>query len=79
MKKAIHQIAADVLADAKRAMTAEEIYDSIVSRGLYEFKAKDPKSVLRSQLRRHTESGGNANKSVHTIFTLSSDGKFSLK
>ena len=56
MKKAIHQVAADILAEHKRPMTADEIYEVISSRELYEFKAKSPKGVLRSQLRRHCKS-----------------------
>lgn len=34
-------------------MSVEELYDEIKSRRLYEFKAVDPKHVVRSQLRRH--------------------------
>lgn len=79
MKKAIHQIAADVLAEEKRPMTSEELYELIVSRNLYEFKAKNPKSVLKSQLRRHSENVSGAKQSGSPLFTLETDGKFKLK
>jgi len=78
MKKAIHEIAAEILAEQKRPMTADEIYDLIMSRGLYEFKAKSPKSVLRSQLRRHSAIVTGTDQASKTIFKLSADGQFSL-
>ena len=43
----------DVLSKSQQAMTAEEIYDQIHRRGLYEFKAKDPRNIVRSTLRKH--------------------------
>ena len=78
MKKAIHEIAAEILAEQTRPMTADEIYDLIMSRGLYEFKAKSPKSVLRSQLRRHSAIVSRSDQSSVTIFKMSADGQFSL-
>ena len=79
MKKAIHQIAADVLAEEKKPMTADELYELIISRKLYEFKAKDPKSVFKSQLRRHSENVSGAKQSGSPLFTVMTDGKFKLK
>jgi hypothetical protein len=78
MKKAIHEIAADILSENKRAMSAEEIYNVIVERGLYEFKAKSPKSVLRSQLRRHSANVKSTDSPANPIFKISADGQFSL-
>jgi hypothetical protein len=78
MKKAIHEVAAEILADNKRAMSADEIYKVIIERGLYEFKAKSPKSVLRSQLRRHTADVKATDSSATAIFQMSADGFFSL-
>lgn len=78
MKKAIHEIAAEILAENKRAMTADEIYSVIVDRGLYEFKAKSPKSVLRSQLRRHSTNPKGKDDAFKSIFNLSENGQFSL-
>jgi endonuclease III-like uncharacterized protein len=79
MKKAIHQIAAEILAAEKKPMTAEEIYEIITSKGLYEFKAQSPKSVLKNQLRRHTANVTGAHQASTEIFTMSPDGRFSLK
>ncbi|MEZ6133957.1 MAG: hypothetical protein R3C53_03505 [Pirellulaceae bacterium] len=42
-----------VLEANKAPMTAKEIYDSINSKQLYEFKAKDPFAILRAQLNKH--------------------------
>lgn len=78
MKKAIHQVAADILAEHKQPMTADEIYEVIISRELYEFKAKSPKGVLRSQLRRHCKSESPAQASSAPTFVISPDGHFSL-
>ena len=44
---------ADVLGKAEGPLTAEEIYDEIQRRGLYEFRAKDPLSIVRGTLRKH--------------------------
>ncbi len=43
----------EVLQKAKAPLTAEQIYDEIQRRGLYQFKAKDPRSVVRGTLRKH--------------------------
>lgn len=42
-----------VMESASAALTVDEIYRAIISAGLYIFKAVEPKSVVRSQLRRH--------------------------
>ena len=41
------------LESANQPMTADEIFDAIVARGSYSFKAKDPRSIVRSAIRRH--------------------------
>jgi hypothetical protein len=43
----------EVLRKAKHPLTAEEICREIRRLGLYEFKAKDPPSIVRGTLRRH--------------------------
>jgi restriction system protein len=42
-----------VLKEAQRPLSVEDTFKSIVNRGLYAFRASDPKSVVRAQLRRH--------------------------
>jgi hypothetical protein len=78
MKKSIHQIAAEILAAEKKPMTVEEIYEIITVRGLYEFKAQSPKSVLRNQLRRHSANVTGPHQAATASFRLSPDGQFSL-
>lgn len=78
MKKAMHEVAAEILAEKRKPMTAEEIYEAISSRGLYEFKAQNPKSVLRNQLRRHSANVNGAHQASKAVFNMSADGKFSL-
>jgi len=78
MKQAIHEIAAELLAEYKRPMTVDEIYELIMVRRLYEFKAESPKSVLRSQLRRHSANVTGAHKASKAIFNVSADGQFTL-
>ena len=58
-----------VLTDADKAMTPQDILETIRSRALYEFKAKDPLGVLRSQIRRHTATGQAARSST-AVFEL---------
>ena len=78
MKKSIHQVAADVIKEHGRAMTANEVYEAMKSNGLYEFKAKNPATVVRSQLRRHSRNVESKNKVGQGIFILTDDGKFDL-
>ena len=78
MKKPIHQVAEDILRVSKFPMTASEIYAEIKAKNLYEFKAKNPESVLRSQLRRHSCNIEIANQAKSRSLILGEDGRFSL-
>lgn len=78
MKKAIHEVAADVLKASGQPMTAQEILAEIKAKGLYEFKTQNPHSVLRSQLRRHSANVEGAHQAKERQFNMSTDGKFSL-
>jgi hypothetical protein len=78
MKKAIHEVAAEVLAEHQRPMSADEIYEAIISGGLYEFKAQCPRSVLRNQLRRHSANLTGAVQAGAATFVMSPDGQFNL-
>jgi len=42
MKRAIHQVALDIIKEHGRAMTAQEVYQIMVDRNLYQFNAKNP-------------------------------------
>jgi restriction system protein len=52
-KPTILDVCASVLEQKRQPMTAEELYEEILRRNLYEFKAKSPLNVLRSTLREH--------------------------
>ena len=52
-KATIHQAIADVLREAGKPLSSAEIFETISSKSLYEFKAKDPANIVRGQLRRH--------------------------
>ncbi len=79
MKKSIHEVAAEILTESKQPMTADEIFDVIASKGLYVFKASSPRSVLRSQLRRHSANISGPNQAKDQRFNMATDGKFSLR
>lgn len=38
--------------------TAAEIYDLIIARGLFEFKARDPVAIIRAAIRKHLRTHG---------------------
>jgi len=59
-------------------MTVDEILEAIKREGLFEFKAKDPRGVLRKQLRRHTE-GVRVAGDVPKYFSVESNGRYMLK
>jgi hypothetical protein len=42
-----------ILQEANEPLAADEIYRRIVDRELFEFKANDPMSILRSSIRKH--------------------------
>ena len=78
MKKPIHQIAADIVKQNGSAMSAQQIYQAMVDGNLYEFKAKNPATVVRSQLRRHSKNNDSKNKVGDGIFIMHKDGSFEL-
>ena len=48
--------------DNGKPMTAQAIYDYIIKNNLYDFKAKEPLSILKSELRKHTEGVNNSGR-----------------
>lgn len=73
----IADIVVKVLESSGGTMTAKEIYDSIISQQLYEFKAKDRFAVVHAQLNKHC--AGNLSKaaSPRKLFTKVGE-KYSL-
>lgn len=48
----------EVLKRSQRPLTADEIFAEIQHRKLFDFKAKDPRSIVRSTLRKHLKGPG---------------------
>ena len=68
-----------VLKSAQRGLTADEIYDAILEKKYYHFKAIDPKSVVRSMVRRHCINLDFATASPIKYFRVGSDDKYYLE
>ena len=51
----IYEAAQQVLRDAGKPMHAREIHEEIVKRGLFQFGAKDPVSVVTQTLRKKSD------------------------
>lgn len=51
--KPIHQVISEVLRTEAIALTPDEIYNKILERGLYHFRARDPLHVVHTDLKRH--------------------------
>lgn len=74
----LREAIADVLRGNGRAMTAQEIYDEIIQRKLFEFDTDSPMTILGNALRRHCE--GSTFKSARRTkyFARTSDNKYRL-
>jgi len=62
----IYEAAEAVLREAGEPMHVKEIHRRIVAKGLFEFRAKDPKSVLNQTLRKKAAAGVAAEE--HRLF-----------
>ncbi len=76
--KTIHQVISEVLSKTGKPMAAKDIYDAIIREGLYNFRAKDPANIVRSQLRKHCENVKSAKGPEINYFRMTSDGLFEL-
>jgi hypothetical protein len=77
-KRTIAQAAIEVLQSAKEPMTAAEITEVILEKGLYEFNAKDPRSIVRSAIERHCEGVDRKNIASEKWFSKQTGGTYSL-
>lgn len=50
----IIEAAISVLKTANKPLSADEIYTAICRSNLFEFKAQDPKAILKAQLRKNS-------------------------
>jgi HB1, ASXL, restriction endonuclease HTH domain len=78
-KRTIAQAAIEVLQEANQPLTAAEITQAILDKGLYSFNTKDPKAMVRGAIERRCE-GGNPKTTVDpTYFEKQSESKYALK
>lgn len=71
----IAEAAQTVLKDSDKAMHVNDIYEEIVRRNLYQFGAKDPRSVLSKTIRQKSTANPKA-KAI--LFRLVSQGTYEL-
>lgn len=74
----IHRAVAEVLRGSNTPLTADEIYNEIVQRGLYRFLARDPLHVVDSQLRRHCDNLNFPSARRRKYFTRVDGGRYAL-
>ncbi len=74
----IPQVIAQVLRANKEPMTPREVYDAIVDANLYAFKAQDPLSIVKAQLRRHCEGLNFPSARAVKFFAMAENGKYRL-
>lgn len=77
-KRTICEAAIEALTKNSTSMTLQEIYDAILKHDLYQFKAANPVSVLRSELIKHSIGAVNKNQSSTKYFRLNENNKFDL-
>ena len=78
-KRTIAQAAIEVLKEAKQPMTAAEITQAILDKGLYSFNTKDPRAMVRGAIERRCEGGNSKTTVTPTYFKKQSESKYVLK
>jgi HB1, ASXL, restriction endonuclease HTH domain len=78
-KRTIAEVAIEVLKEAKQPMTAAEITQVILDKGLYEFKTKDPRSMVRGAIERRCEGVNRHNAVAEKLFQKVEHGKYQIK
>jgi restriction system protein len=67
-----------VMQTSGKPMTANEVQAEIAKQNLFEFRAADPVSIVRAQLRRHCEGLGLAKASSRKYFRSAGEGRYEL-
>ena len=75
-KKTVGSVIAEVLSSAGHPMTPQEVYDEIVTRGLYEFNSKSPVGIVRNAMSRHSVQNTHSCASKNKKFNLLPDGRY---
>lgn len=78
MKLTIIGAITKVLQEKGSSLSSKMIYDTIVERDYYRFKAQDPHSVVRVELRRHCKGVEFASSSQKKYFQILKDGTYTL-
>ena len=78
-KRTIAQAAIEVLQESKQPMTAAEITQAILDKGLYGFNTKDPRTMVRGAIERRSEGVDRKNSTETKLFKKLPDGKYQLK
>ena len=77
-RKTIRQAISEVLIASGEPMTSRDIYEAIAQNGLYDFKAKDPASSVRDELRRHCVNVRGTPEAGVKYFRMTDEGSFYL-
>ena len=78
-KQTIAQATSEVLKEAKQPMTASEITQAILDKGLHSFNTKNPRSLVRNAIERHCEGVARRNSATLKLFEKHTNGKYALK
>lgn len=71
----IYEAVTIVLNDSNVPLSVRDIYQAIRDRGLYDFKAKDPVSVVAKSIRSREV---NKSEEVKAVFKKCSDGRYQV-
>jgi len=66
----IHEAVSVVLSEYKDGLTAEEIYNRIIEKGLYKFGAKNPVNIVHIEISRRCKGVNYSNPSKERIFKI---------
>jgi len=78
-KRTIAEAAIEVLKESKQPMTAAEITQAILDKGLYTFNTKDPRAMVRGAIERRAEGVERKNSTEVKLFRKLSNNTYQLK
>lgn len=78
-KRTIAEAAIEVLKESKQPMTAAEITQVILDKGLYTFNTKDPRAMVRGAIERRAEGIDRKNSTEVKLFRKLSNNTYQLK
>lgn len=77
-KFTIKNAVAEALRLENKPLTSKEIYEIILQKNLYSFKAKNPLSLINTELRSHCKGLELKTSKPDKIFKIVDDNKYSL-